>query len=156
MIINLICDIPLSMIKFPMKFEMSASATSGVGSLWNAQGKHLSPIVCAIPVEFNGPGGGYSPEDLFGLALLNCLFATFKVYAEKSNLQFQKILGRAVLTADRILGEAGFSITQADLFIDIEGAADQEKAKKLLDAAIKDCAISNSIKTGKTFHINIS
>ena len=48
------------------------------------------------------------------------------------------------------------AMTQAEVFFDITGSSDVEKAKKLMDGAIKDCAVSNSIKTGKTFHINIS
>lgn len=144
------------MIKFPMKFEVNASSPAGACTTWNGQTEHLPPIVCAIPPEFMGPGGGYSPEDLFALSLLNCLIATFKVYAEKAGVHFQEIQGKVSLTVDRIAGQAGFAMTGADVFFDIKGASDSEKAKKLLDSAIKDCAVSNSIKTGKTFHINIS
>lgn len=144
------------MIKFPMKFEARAASVAGVNSQWTGEAERLPPIPCAIPPEFMGPGGGYSPEDLFALSLLNCLIATFKVYAEKAGFHFQEISARILLTVDRIPNETGFAMTQADVFLDISGAEDREKAKKLLDGAIKDCAISNSIKTGKTFHINIS
>lgn len=139
-----------------MKFEIQANAPAGISSVWTAQTEHLSPILSAIPPEFSGPGGGYSPEDLFGMSLLNCLIATFKVYCEKSNMSFQEIRGRVTLTVDKISGQSGFAMTQADVFLDIAGASDPEKLRKLLDASIKDCAVSNSIKTGKTFHINIS
>ena len=139
-----------------MKFEVSASASPGASSIWQAICDKLPPINCAIPPEFMGPGGGYSPEDLFALSLLNCLIATFKVYAEKSKVGFQEIKGRINLTVDKIAGESGFAMTQADVFFDVTGASDRDRVKKLLDQAIKDCAVSNSIKTGKTFHINIS
>ncbi len=139
-----------------MVFNVEASSTQGSSSKWNCQAAHLPPISSAIPPEFMGPGGGYSPEDLFALSLLNCLIATFKVYCEKSKVQFQEIKGKVSLTVDRIAGQTGFIMSQADLFFDITGASDPEKARKLLDGAIRDCAVSNSIKTGKTFHINIS
>jgi uncharacterized OsmC-like protein len=144
------------MIKFPMKFEVEANASSGAGSQWTSHAQKLPPIPSAIPPEFMGPGGGYSPEDLFALALLNCLIATFKVYCEKSNVNFQEIKGKVSLTVDKIAGQAGLAMTEANVFLDVLGAGDVEKVKKLLDSAIKDCAVSNSIKTGKTFHINIS
>lgn len=156
MIINFESAIPISMVKFPVHFEVGATAQAGVSTIWKGEAQHLPAIPCAIPPEFMGPGGGYSPEDLFALALLNCLIATFKVYAEKSKLVFQEIRGRVQLTVDRLPGEAGFAMTQADVYLDVSGASDRERTKKLLDAAVKDCAISNSIKTGKTFHINIS
>lgn len=144
------------MIKFPMKFEMSASSGPGAGTEWKGQAGNHPPICCSIPPEFMGPGNGYSPEDLFGLALLNCLIATFKVYTEKGGASFREIRGKVILTIDRIPGESGFAMTQADVSFDISGASDPEKIKKFLDAAIRDCAVSNSIKTGKTFHINFS
>ena len=139
-----------------MSFEATASATSGSSSLWNAQADNLPPIQSAIPTEFMGPGGGYSPEDLFSLALLNCLIATFKVYSEKSKIDFEEVKGKIQLTVDKLSGQSGFAMTQANIFLDVTGSTDPEKARKLLDAAIKDCAVSNSIKTGKTFHINVS
>jgi uncharacterized OsmC-like protein len=144
------------MIKFPMKFEVQAASNQGAASLWSAQADELPPIPCAIPPEFMGPGGGYSPEDLFAISLLNCLIATFKVYCEKSKVSFQEIKGRVNLTVDKLPGQSGFIMTQADIFFDVSGASDIERARKLMEAAIKDCAVSNSIKTGKTFHINIS
>lgn len=128
------------MIKFPLKFEVEASASAGSNSPWEAQASQLSPILCAIPPEFMGPGGGYSPEDLFAIALLNCLIATSKVYCEKSKVTFQEIKGRVVLTVDKA-GAQGFAMTHADLFFDISGASDAEKLQKILDAAIRDCAV---------------
>lgn len=139
-----------------MKFEAQANATSGINSLWTAQTDQLPPIPSAIPHEFMGPGGGYSPEDLFSLAVLNCVIATFKVYCEKAKLTFQNLQGKATLTVDKMQGESGFGMTQIDITFDIQGASDKEKIKQTLESAIKDCAVSNSIKSGKTFHINIA
>lgn len=139
-----------------MKFEVRSDTCSGVCANWQAQAGDLSPITCSIPAEFMGPGGGYSPEDLFAISLLSCLIATFKVYAEKAGAKFEKLSSKALLTVDKIPGESGFAMTQAEVFFDIQGAENSEQIKKLLEQAIKDCAISNSIKTGKTFHINFS
>jgi uncharacterized OsmC-like protein len=144
------------MIKFPMKFEVQAHATPGAASQWTAQTDLLPPIPSAIPPEFMGPGGGYSPEDLFALALLNCLIATFKVYAEKSGVNFRDIQGKVILTVDKLPSQPGFAMTQADVFFDITGVQDEAKVRKLMESSIRDCAVSNSIKTGKTFHINVT
>lgn len=144
------------MIQFPIKFEVQANSSGGIKSTWTAQSALLPPIPSAIPPEFSGPGGGYSPEDLFALAVLNCLIATYKVYCEKSQVRIGAIQGRAVLTVDKNPGQAGFAMTHLDIFLDVREASDPEKGRRLLDAAIKDCAVSNSIKSGKTFHINVS
>ena len=143
------------MVKFPMKFEVEARAPCGVSSQWIAQGDQLPPIPSAIPPDFMGPGGGYSPEDLFGIAVLNCLIAMYKVYCEKSKISFGEIKGKAVLTADKDPSSASFYISQIDVFLDVSGSSDSEKARKLLDLAIKDCPIGNSIKSAKSFHITV-
>ena len=141
------------MVKFPMKFEVEAKAPSGVSSQWIASREELPPIPSAIPPEFMGPGGGYSPEDLFGIAILNCLIALYKVYCEKSKISFQEIKGKAVLTADKEPSSVSFYISHVDLFLEVSGSSDPEKGRKLLEAAIKDCPISNSIKSSKSFQI---
>lgn len=144
------------MIKFPMKFEVEARAPSGVSSQWIAEGAKLPPIPSAIPPEFMGPGGGYSPEDLFGIAILNCLIALYKVYCEKSKVSFQEIKAKAVLTAEKDPANVSFYISHVDIFLDVSGSTDLEKGKKLLEAAIKDCPISNSIKSAKSFHVLVN
>ncbi len=143
-------------IKFPMKFDVEASSKAGSNTLWTAKAGALPEISSAIPPEFMGPGGGYSPEDLFGIALLNCLIATIKVYFEKSKVSFEDLKGKVTLTVDRVPGQSGFMLTHADIYVDIHKPTDPEKAKKLMETAVNDCAVSNSIKTGKTFHMNIS
>lgn len=143
------------MIKFPMQFEVQATASGGMNSPWTAQTDLLPPILSAVPAQFMGPGGGYSPEDLFAIAVLNCLIATYKVYCEKSKISFQEIRAKANLTVDKI-ATGGFAMTQIDIFLDVSGTSDPEKARTILDTAIKDCAVGNSIKSGKTFHVSIS
>lgn len=144
------------MVKFPMKFEVIAAASSGMGTPWTSQTDQFPPIPCAVPAEFMGPGGAYSPEDLFALSILNCIIATFKVYAEKGKVSFKTIKGKAQLTVDKLVDQPGFGMTHIDIALDIENASDPERVRHVLEHAIKDCAVSNSIKTGKTFHINVS
>lgn len=138
-----------------MKFEVKAVASPGVSSHWSCQTDSLPPILSAIPPEFTGPGGGYSPEDLFALSILNCMIATYKVYAEKGKVTFQEIAGKALLTVDKNPAEMSFHMSHIEIFFHVKGASDTEKGRKLLESAIRDCAVSNSIKSGKTFHITV-
>jgi uncharacterized OsmC-like protein len=143
-------------MKFPMHFPVTASSGPGVSSLWSAQSDALSPLLCAIPTEFNGPGGGYSPEDLFGLAVLNCTIAIYKVYAEMGKITFREVRGKAIVTADKQPSERSFTLTHVELFLDIVAPSDPQKARSLMEQAIKDCAVGNSIKSGKSFHVTVS
>jgi uncharacterized OsmC-like protein len=144
------------MVKFPINFDVTASASSGTQTTWKSQSPHLPPISVAIPPEFMGPGGGYSPEDLFALSVVNCMIALFKVYVEKGGLRFQQVEAKARLTADRPSGGSSFVMTHLDCSFVVSGASDPVKVRKALEKATQDCPIGNSIKTGKTFHIEVS
>lgn len=144
------------MLKFPMQFKVSSSAKAGIWSQWTSQADALPPIPSAIPPEFSGPGGGYSPEDLFGIALMNCLIAIYKVYCEKSKISFKDIHCEATVVINKQPSESSFVVSDVHLRFDITGASDKDKARSILDQAIKDCPVSNSIRSGKTFDINIS
>ena len=134
------------MIKYPLKFKANAKASAGSQTTWTAQAEENAPIPCAIPPEFMGPGGGYSPEDLYALALLNCVIATFKVFAEKSALNFTEVTGEAELTIDR--GEGGMPwINHIALKLSLSGASDPEKGEKVLQEAKKACIVCNSMRT---------
>src|SRR5690606_21420737 len=89
------------MKQYPLVFEVSAESNSGIQSLWESTAPGNKSITMSIPPEFDGPGGGFSPEDLYAMALQNCFLATFKVIAEKSNLLFQRIQIQTSLSVDR-------------------------------------------------------
>ncbi len=143
------------MVQYPLKFSVSAEGASGIDSTWMTQVPGSGPgelreLKGAIPPEFQGPGGGYSPEDFYALALLNCFMATFRVIAAKSQLVYQSIRLKGELVVDR--DEKGapwmkhFTLNAA-----VSGAVDPERAKRLLEKASQSCLILNSVKTGKTF-----
>lgn len=144
------------MPKFPLHFNAEAQAEFGISTHWDCSSEKLPKIKCSIPAEFSGPGGGYSPEDLFGHALINCLIATFKVYTEKSGLSFSNLKVKADIKMDIDPSTNKMAITEIHTDINIQGASNPEKIRAVLDKSIADCAISNSIKSGKNFTINIS
>ena len=145
------------MMKFPVKFPaVESSATAPIKNHWMAKTGDLPPIPLAIPLEFMGPGGGYSPEDLFALSVVNCIIALYKVYCAQAKITFRDIQGKAILTADKEPAEASFYISHIDLTFEVFAASDTKKAKEILDLAIKNCPIGNSIKSCKSFHTTIS
>jgi len=91
------------MSAFPKIFTVESKGESGVQSTWVNQlkDKASTPIVMAIPPEFEGPGGTYSPEDLYALSLLNCYLATFKYIAEKEIwVQEDGVVTREIINND--------------------------------------------------------
>lgn len=137
------------MFNLPMKFEASTSATSGIMTGFEAIAEDFTSIPCAIPPQFNGPGKGYSPEDLLAISVATCLVATFKVFAEKSAFAFERIEAKAELTIDRVNGVV--AISKIEVKATVFGVQDQEKGRKLLDQAAKNCLVSNALKIDKQF-----
>jgi organic hydroperoxide reductase OsmC/OhrA len=140
--------------KFPINFEVSSEATSGIQNKWKIQSNAYESITCCIAAEFSGPGGGYTPEDFFALAAMSCITAAFKVNCEKAKENFEKIKLKSKLTLDLDCNNK-LSFTALDITIEVIGSSNIENVKKALESAINDCPVSNSIKTPKMMHIDI-
>ncbi len=139
------------MIKYPMSFSVSGHSKSGIGSNWETSSPSVSSsLPMSIPPEFEGPGGGYSPEDIYAFALANCFVATFKVFAEKSKVDYGELSVEGTLTVDR--NESGVPWMKAfHLKVNLNGVSDADRAKRLLEKTSQSCMILNSVKTEKTF-----
>jgi osmotically inducible protein OsmC len=143
------------MIKYPLSFLVFAEAKSGIQTQWETHSESLSEnLVGAIPPEFEGPGKGYSPEDFYALALANCFVATFKVFAEKSNLTYSTLNVKVRLDVDR--DEKGLPwMAKAHFDIELHQPNQNEKADMLLKKVQKSCLVLNSVRTEKEFSVKI-
>ncbi len=133
------------MINYPLSFFAQAESSQGIQSSWNTESQNINSL-CAIPPEFEGPGGGLSPEDLFAQALTNCFIATFKVYAEKSKLAFERVqLKTELIVAPNEQKKP--VMKNCLLNVTITGCANEDKARVLAERAFQSGFILNSVKT---------
>lgn len=139
---------------FPIHFKVEAEAKYGISNTWTSSAKKYPKIEIAIPLEFNGPGKAYSPEDLYALAVLNCLIAVYKDVCERNELKFDKIKGSIDLTMGKSTENSHIILSHLDITITVIGASDKDKARELFDNSVKTCPVTNSIKSGKTLHFN--
>lgn len=138
------------MIKYPLFFKAAASSESGIHKSWTSGAGELLPIQCAIPVEFQGPGDGYSPEDLMAMTVINCFIATFKVFAERSGLTFDGIEAEALLEINRdTSGKVG--VTNIQINVLLKKPSDSVKAEGILAEAKKNCLMANALKASCEF-----
>lgn len=144
------------MIKFPLTFEVFSEATSEINSLWQGGSNGLPNVPCAIPREFHGPGGGYTPQDFFALAQLSCTIAMFKVMCEKSGVTFKSLIAKAKLVMDQDPDTCELFIKQIDFSFEIKGASDKQKLKKLLESSLNKGPICGAVKTPKTVKLSVS
>jgi organic hydroperoxide reductase OsmC/OhrA len=143
------------MYKFPMYFLVHAQSTADMNATWTT-GAEAFPqdLVCAIPPEFDGPGGGFSPEDVYALALTNCFIATFKVFAKHSRLDFESLHVTGNLKVDR--NEKGQPwMEQIELNVTIKGATNVSLAERVFDKTKNGCLILNSVNTSKVLHLHL-
>lgn len=138
------------MIKYPLFFQASSSASSGIASNWSSEASGLDAVTCSIPKEFMGPGSGYSPEDFMAMAVANCFVATFKVFAEKAHLSFIALDAVAKLEINR-LPNGTVGVSSISLDITLKGASDQSKAQTLLEETRKNCLMANALKVETRF-----
>jgi len=142
------------MIKYPISFYTKAESLAGIQSQWTVESQSILGH-CAVPPEFEGPGGAFSPEDLFAQALTSCFVATFKVYAEKSKLSFTQLKVKTELVAD--LNESKKPIMKkCILHISIAGCDSPERIKTLAEKAFNSGFIINSVKTEMAMELQIA
>jgi organic hydroperoxide reductase OsmC/OhrA len=147
------------MIQYPLKFQVSIEAKAGMEVSWSTRVPGHSPgdfreLTAAVPPEFDGPGGGFSPEDFYALALANCFTATFQVIASRSKLEFAGFVAKGTLVVDRDEKGAPW-MKHFHLHAKVEGAKDPERAKRLLEKTSQSCLILNSVRTDKTFEFEV-
>ena len=142
------------MIKYPISFKSKSQSESGIQSLWNIESQDFKST-CAVPPEFEGPGGAISPEDLFGLALANCFVASFKVYAEKSKIHYKDISAQAELIAD-LDEQKKPMMKKCIIHVQINGAENPDRVKTIADKVISSGFILRSVKTEIVFNLEIN
>lgn len=134
------------------KFTVESIGPSGIAASWvnRLKDKVCDDMVMAIPVEFEGPGGTYSPEDLYALSLMNCYFATFKYIAEKSKLQYDSIAGEAVLTVAKGDRKA---LWMESIIIKVKllGCTNKDRGLMMMEKTKTQCMIINSVNTKVDF-----
>ncbi len=141
------------MISYPLVFFAQSNSASGIQQTWSTFSGDFENA-CAIPVEFEGPGGGLSPEDLYAQALANCFVATYKVFAEKSRLQYTAVSAQAVLSVD-LNDEKKPVMKECLLKVLITGAEQPERIRLIAERAFQNGFILNSVKTHLTLDLTV-
>ncbi len=142
------------MTKYPLEFNAITSSAPGINEPWSSIAFERENLQMAIPKEFEGKGDGFSPEDLYLLALTNCFVATFKFAAEKSALTFSKLDVSSKLVVD--LDENKKPIMkEVHLFTKLYSPSSVDKARRLTSKIEGSCLILNSVKTQVFFHHEI-
>ena len=141
------------MIQYPIVFTTRVSTSAGSGRAWKSASQS-GQTFCAIPPEFDGPGGAFSPEDFFAQAITNCFVATFQVMAEKSRVKFERLEvdGRLIVDRDELKHPC---MKDFHFEIKIYGVDQPERINTLVKKTMESGFILNSVKTRLTYQAEI-
>ena len=110
-----------------------------------ARVEHKEPVEVAPPVVFSGTdASAWSPEDFFVAAAASCLAVTFTGIAERAGLEYDRL----AVDADGVCGrrpDGGFGFTSLWLRVELETAADPERARELAERAEAACLVAESL-----------
>jgi organic hydroperoxide reductase OsmC/OhrA len=110
----------------------------------------LDPLIVAVPPEFHGPGGAWSPEHLLVAAAASCFAVTFAAVAERRRIPVRSLAVTATgHVGHRDDGRMGFIAIELTPRIQTDaefvGAAERS-ARTVASACLVDRALSVPIE----------
>ena len=102
-------------------------------------------VAFAVPAEFGGPGGEWTPEHFFAAGINTCIMATFLGIAQGSKLPLASYSSEATATLEKT--PAGLRMTEVEIRprITVKNEADRDRALRLIEKAETLCPISHSV-----------
>ena len=128
---------------FPHHYPVEALATP-TGSV-ELKGEKLPAILSAPPIEFDGPGDQWSPEDLLVASVIDCFALTFRAVAHASQVSWSSLRCYAEGSLDRVEHVSRFVTMRIGAELVLTEGGDTERGKRLLEKAEKACLITNSL-----------
>lgn len=105
----------------------------------------LPTLTVAPPVEFDGPGDQWSPEELLLASVSTCLVLSFRAIARAGRLEWSDIACESEGELAKHEGKVCFTRVLTKVKLTIPEGTDRDNAEKLLHKADKNCFISNSL-----------
>jgi peroxiredoxin-like protein len=127
----------------PHRYAVTMSAgADGYGTLSSAG---VEDLRTAAPLDFDGPGDAWSPEQLLLAAVQSCFVLTFRAVARASGVSFASIDVDAEGVVDRADGRTRFTGIVLRPRVTLSAPVDPDKLRRVLDKAERACLISASL-----------
>lgn len=126
-------------------FYKVSSLSIDDGAVVTLSGEGLPDLTSVPPKQFGGPGGEWSPEDLFVAAIADCFILTFKSIARGKKLEWTNIQCSVTGVLDRLEKITQFTKIEISPAVQI-AEGQKELAERVLQQAEKSCLITNSLK----------
>jgi peroxiredoxin-like protein len=131
----------------PLPHRYEALLSGGTAGYATLSASGLPSLPAAPPVEFDGPGDAWSPEQLLLAAVQTCFLFTLRAIAQASRVEFVSLELSAEGTVDRDAGRTRFTEIVLRPRLLVPAGTDRERAMRVLEKAEKSCLVSASLAT---------
>jgi peroxiredoxin-like protein len=101
----------------------------------------------AAPLDFDGPGDAWSPEQLLVAAVEACFLLTFRAVAQASGIEFTSLSVEGEGIVDRTNGGMRFTEIILRPRIALPGGIDVVRVRRALEKAERSCLVAASLST---------
>lgn len=129
----------------PHRYEVAIAA--GVDGHARLSSAGVPDLLTAPPVEFDGPGDAWSPEQLLLAAVQACFVMTFRAVAAASRIEFTSISVEAEGTVARADGRTRFTEIILRPRLAVPAGTDAVRLRRALEKAEHACLVSASLST---------
>lgn len=121
--------------------------TGGPSGYAEARSAGLPGLRMAAPVQYDGPGDAWSPEELLLASVQACFLFTLRAVAQLSKVEFTRLELDAAGTVDRQEGATLFTEIVLRPRLTVPAGVDRARALMMLEKAKKACLVSASLST---------
>jgi peroxiredoxin-like protein len=129
----------------PHRYDVTLSGGAAGYAALSAPG--VPELQSAPPLDFDGPGDAWNPEDLLLAAVASCFLFTLRAVAKASKLDFVSLEVSAERTVDRQDGVTRFTEIVLRPRLTLSPGADHSHALRILERSEKRCLVSASLST---------
>jgi peroxiredoxin-like protein len=141
------------MLPLPHRYAVTAMPTAD--GLVHLTTDTAASMPSAAPVEFDGPGGLWSPETLLVGAAADCFAITFRGVARASHLAWNTMTCEAAGTLDRLEGVMRFTRIDLQVRVEVPARTDENLMHRVLDKVKRTCLVTNSLNAEVHVHATI-
>jgi peroxiredoxin-like protein len=129
----------------PHRYTVRIAGGSAGHATLSSEG--VADLLTAPPVEFNGPGDVWSPEQLLLAAVQSCFLMTFRAVAQASGIEFTSLAVEGEGTVDRQDGGLRFTEIVLRPRVALPAGVDYVRVRRALEKAEHACLVSRSLGT---------
>ncbi len=131
----------------PLPHRYAVRITEGPEGYAALKSSGVPDLRTAPPIDFDGPGDAWSPEQLLLAAVEACFLLTFRAIAAASRIEFTSLDVEAEGIVDRRDGRVRFTEIILRPRLTLPAGTDGVRVQRALEKAERTCLVSASLDT---------